>query len=97
MGPVAFGEKDEMIFLGKELGEQRNYSEKVAAEIDAEVSDFIKNAQITAQKVLKNRRVLLDKIAKALFEKETIEREEFEKIIKPGKVARVGKFKVKRV
>ncbi|MDO8558842.1 MAG: cell division protein FtsH, partial [bacterium] len=97
MGPVAFGEKDEMIFLGKEIGEQRNYSEKVAAEIDAEVSNFIKNAQITAQKVLKNRRALLDKIAKALFEKETIEREEFEKIIKPGKVARVGKFKVKRV
>ena len=97
MGPVAFGEKDEMIFLGKELGEQRNYSEKVAAEIDAEVSDFIKNAQATAQKILKKRRTLLDKIAKALFEKETIEREEFEKIIKPGKVAKVGKFKVKRV
>jgi len=104
LGPVAFGEKEEMIFLGKEIGEQRNYSEKVAAEIDEEVSCFIKNAQTAAQKLLKTKKSLLDKIAKALFEKETIEREEFEKIIKPVKktgkesgVAEAGKFKIKRV
>ena len=103
MGPIAFGEKEELIFLGKEIGEQRNYSEKVAAEIDAEVANFIKNAQNAAQKILKEKRNLLDKIANALFEKETIEREEFEKIIKPTKIKkpaktkRIGKFRVKTI
>ena len=82
LGPVAFGEKEELVFLGKELGEQRNYSEKVAAQIDAEVSRFIKDAESTAKKILKRKRKLLDKIAKTLIKKETIEREEFEKLIK---------------
>ena len=81
LGPVSFGEKEELIFLGKEIGEQRNYSEKVAAEIDEEVSKLIKEAQETAIRVLKNKRKFLDKTAKVLEEKETIEREEFEKII----------------
>ena len=102
LGPVAFGEKDEMIFLGRELGEQRNYSEEVAAKIDEEVFRFIKNAEAEAKRVLKKRRKLLDKVAKTLFEKETIEREEFEKLIKPrgGKKSqkiKIKKFKVKRV
>jgi cell division protease FtsH len=82
LGPVAFGEKEELVFLGKELGEQRNYSEKVAAKIDEEVSQFIKDAENSAKKVLKKKRKLLDKVAKTLFEKETIEREEFERLIK---------------
>ena len=101
LGPVSFGEKEGLVFLGKEIGEQRNYSEKVAAEIDQEVSNFIKNARAAAERVLKRKRVLLDKIAQALFEKETIEREEFEKIIKPTskktKQAGIKKFKVKRI
>ena len=81
LGPVAFGEKEELVFLGKEIGEQRNYSEKVAAQIDAEVSRLIKSAWMTAAKILKKKRKLLDKVAKTLAEKETIEREEFEKLI----------------
>ncbi|MBI2626235.1 MAG: ATP-dependent metallopeptidase FtsH/Yme1/Tma family protein [Candidatus Nealsonbacteria bacterium] len=104
LGPIAFGEKEELVFLGKELGEQRNYSEKIAAEIDEEVSKFIKDAQNAAQKTIKQKRAVLDKIGKALFEKETIEREEFEKLIKPGKktmkeskTVKAGKFKIKRV
>jgi len=52
LGPISFGEKEEMIFLGKELGEQRNYSEKVASQIDQEVASFIKDAENTAKKVL---------------------------------------------
>ncbi len=82
LGPVAFGEKEEFVFLGKEIGEQRNYSEKVAAKIDEEVFRFIKDAQHTAHKILKKKRKLLNKIAKTLVEKETIEREEFEKLMK---------------
>ncbi|MBI2042434.1 MAG: ATP-dependent zinc metalloprotease FtsH [Candidatus Nealsonbacteria bacterium] len=81
LGPIAFGEKEELVFLGKELGEQRNYSEQVAAKIDEEVASFIGDAQKRAQQVLKSKRKMLDKIAKALTEKETIEREEFEKLV----------------
>ena len=85
MGPVAFGEREELAFLGRELGEQRNYSEKVATQIDKEVEDFIKDAQKQAGKILIKKRNLLDKIAKTLIEKETIEKEEFEALIKSGK------------
>jgi cell division protease FtsH len=96
LGPIAFGEKEELVFLGKEIGEQRNYSEKVAAVIDEEVSRLIKNAQEKAQAVLKKKRRLLDKIAKTLAEKETIEREEYEKLVKPAKEEKVEKIQIKR-
>lgn len=95
MGPIAFGEKEEMVFLGKEIGEQRNYSEKVAAKIDEEVSFFIKNAAADAKKVLKKKRKLLEKTAKILAEKETIEREEFERLVGINKKG--GSFRVKKI
>jgi len=82
LGPISFGEKDELIFLGKEFGEQRNYSEKVATQIDKEVEKFIKNAEKQAAKILLKRKKLLEKIAKTLISKETIEKEEFEKLIR---------------
>ncbi|MBU3934573.1 ATP-dependent zinc metalloprotease FtsH [Patescibacteria group bacterium] len=84
LGPVSFGEKEELVFLGKEISEQRNYSEKVAALIDKEVDKFIKDAEKEANSILNRKKKLLNKIAKTLIEKETIEREEFEKIIKKG-------------
>jgi len=85
LGPVSFGEKGELVFLGKEITEQRNYSEQVATRIDKEVMKFIKNGQKTAKKILTKKKDILDKIAKVLVEKETIEREEFEKLIKSTK------------
>ena len=93
LGPVAFGEKEELVFLGKEIGEQRNYSETVATKIDEEVSQFIKNAQNTAKKILKKKRKLLNRIAETLTEKETIEREEFEKLVKSRKKPKKNKIK----
>jgi cell division protease FtsH len=81
LGPISFGEKEELVFLGKEISEQRNYSEKIAERIDQEVDIIIKGAQKQAQIVLIKHRNLLDKVGKALVEKETIEREEFEKLI----------------
>jgi cell division protease FtsH len=84
LGPVSFGEKEELVFLGKEISEQRNYSEEMAAKIDKEVSSFIDNAQKTAEKILKQKKPLLEKIAKVLIEKETIEKEEFESLMKGG-------------
>ncbi|MDP2864243.1 MAG: AAA family ATPase, partial [bacterium] len=82
LGPVSFGEKDELVFLGKEFGEQRNYSEEVAAQIDKEVAKFIKDAEQKSKKILTKNKKLLEKIAQTLIEKETIEREEFEELIK---------------
>ncbi|MBI2625343.1 MAG: ATP-dependent zinc metalloprotease FtsH [Candidatus Nealsonbacteria bacterium] len=84
LGPIAFGEKEELVFLGREIGEQRNYSEKIAAQIDKEVANIINKAMKTAIGVIGKKRRILDRIAKTLAEKETIEREEFEKIIKSG-------------
>ena len=81
LGPVVFGAKEELIFLGKEIGEQRNYSEQTAVLIDQEVARFIENAKKTAQKILAKRRRVLSNVAKELTEKETLEREEFEKIV----------------
>lgn len=81
LGPIAFGDKEELVFLGREISEQRNYSESVAAKIDKEVESIIKTAEKTAQKIVKKKKKLLQKIAKTLIEKETIERKEFEKLI----------------
>lgn len=85
LGPIAFGDKEELVFLGKEISEQRNYSEKVAEKIDEEVDIIIKTAQKSAEAILSKNKPLLDKVAKDLIEKETIEREEFEELIKNGK------------
>ncbi len=85
LGPISFGEKEETVFLGREISEQRNYSEKVATLIDKEVEKFIRQAEIQARQILMKKKVLLEKIAKTLIEKETIERKEFEELIKKGK------------
>lgn len=82
LGPISFGEREELVFLGKEISEQRNYSEKVAAQIDKEVEKFIKEAENQARKILSKKKQLLEKIARTLIEKETIEKEEFENLIK---------------
>lgn len=87
LGPISFGETEELIFLGKEITEQRNYSEKIAAQIDREVGKFVKNAQRQAKKILVKKKRSLDKIAKVLIEKETIEKQEFENLIKKERKA----------
>jgi cell division protease FtsH len=80
LGPLAFGKKDEMIFLGREISEQRNYSDEVAAKIDAEVREIIDRAYQRAKEALVKHRDVLDKLAALLIEKETIESEEFESL-----------------
>lgn len=86
LGPITFGKKESFVFLGKEISEQRNFSEEVAEKIDKEVERMIKEAERKTQKVLKEKRGLLDKIAKFLIKKETIERKEFEKLIKDYRI-----------
>ncbi len=98
LGPVVFGEKEELAFLGQEFSGQRNYSEEVATKIDKEVARFIEEAEKTASKILKKRGKTLEKIARTLIEKETIEREEFESLIKKGKkvITPLGKLSSKK-
>jgi cell division protease FtsH len=78
LGPLTFGKKEEMIFLGREISEQRNYSDEVAAKIDAEVREIIDRAYDRAKDALTAHRAVLDKLAEVLIEKETIEADEFE-------------------
>ena len=80
LGPITFGKKEELIFLGREEI-YRDYSERVAAKIDKEIENLIKDAEEIARKILIKRKGLLEKIAKRLIEKETIEKEEFEELI----------------
>ena len=80
LGLRTFGEKEELIFLGRELHEQRDYSEKTAEEIDSEISQMMENGAKVAKRIINEKREYLDKIANMLLDKETIEAEEFEKI-----------------
>src|SRR6266566_46113 len=80
LGPLTFGKKDEMIFLGREISEQRNYSDEVAAKIDEEVREIIDRAYDRAKEALTQQRAVLDRLAGLLVEKETIEGEEFESL-----------------
>lgn len=80
LGPRTFGSREELIFLGREISEQRDYSESMAKLIDEEVNRIISDAFKTAEKVLKEKNDLLEEIVRQLLEKETLEREAFEAI-----------------
>jgi len=95
LGPISFGEREELAFLGREFETGRNYSEKVATQIDKEVAKFIKDAETQAKKILTKKKNLLEKIAQTLIEKETIEREEFEKLIGKKEIEKGKSIKVK--
>ncbi|MGB9680906.1 MAG: cell division protein FtsH, partial [Minisyncoccia bacterium] len=82
LGPRTFGEREELIFLGREITEQRDYSEKTAQIIDEEVSKFVNLCYNKAKEIIEKKENYLHKIAKTLLEKETIEKEEFEKLFK---------------
>ena len=81
LGPRTFGEKEELVFLGRELGEHKNYSEEIAFQIDEEVQRIANNAHKRAQEVLSKHKKKLIEIAEYLIKKETIEGTELEKIL----------------
>lgn len=83
LGPMVYGQKEELIFLGREISEQRDYSESVAEEIDSEVRNLVAEAYGKAREILSNYREKLDAVAQRLLEIETISREEFEEIFPP--------------
>ena len=80
MGPMVYGQKEELIFLGREISEQRDYSDAVAQEIDGEVRGLIGQAYDRARSILIQYRDRLDAIARRLIEVETIDSAEFEKL-----------------
>jgi len=86
LGPQTFGETQELIFLGREISTEKNYSESMATEIDLEVKKVIDRGHKAAKKIISDHRDILDTLAKTLLEKETMEKEEFEKIIKSFKL-----------
>jgi len=81
LGPMTFGDTHEMVFLGRDIAEQRNYSEDVAGQIDKAVSQIMMTAYKRAGEVLESHRSKLDSIANKLIDQETIEQEEYEKIV----------------
>lgn len=90
MGPMVYGQKEELIFLGREISEQRDYSEAVAEQIDSEVRRLVNDAYQQARQILIEYRDKLDAVAQRLLEVETISREEFERIFPPPAPKRSG-------
>jgi cell division protease FtsH len=86
LGPRTFGRKEEMVFLGREISEQRNYSEKVAEEIDEEVRQIIDRAYHAAKKLIADHRDRLDTVVKSLLEEETIEGDALSAVLSGGDV-----------
>jgi cell division protease FtsH len=87
LGPITFGKSSEQqVFLGRDISRERNYSEEVAYAIDKEVRSFVEDAYKKTQELLKENLEKLHLIAQALLERETLEGEEVEQLIKEGKI-----------
>ncbi len=86
IGPVTFGHRQDQVFLGRDIARDKDYSEEVAAEIDKEVRAFIEDAYAATEKLLSDNIDKLHVIAKALIEKETLEEEEINQLVKYGHI-----------
>ena len=82
IGPISFGKTEELVFLGKEIATEKEYSEETAAKIDKEVAGILKKCYNRTKKLLKKNKDKLERITKELIKKETLEKEEFEKLMK---------------
>jgi len=84
MGPLAYGKKDEQVFLGKEIGHAKDYSETTAIAIDDEVKAFVMDGYNRARRILEDNTELLHSVAKLLLEKETIDGHEIDRLMEGG-------------
>jgi cell division protease FtsH len=91
LGPVIYGEKNREVFLGRDFGHVRNYSEEVASDIDREIKKFIDTAYEKTITIIKEHKELIDSIAKKLIEKENLNRSEFLQFF--GEVDKTDKYK----
>lgn len=89
LGPIAFGENSNEVFIGRDMGHTKNYSEKVAAEIDSEIHDLVNEGYNAAIKILKENIDKLHEVAKILMEKEKLSGEEFDAIMKGSLIPNV--------
>ena len=88
LGPISSIRNNELVFLGRDLGERASCSEDMSASIDKEIVKIVKTAEKKANDLIKKNKSLLEKITKVLIEKEMIEKDEFEKLL--GEKARVA-------
>ncbi len=92
-----FGQKDELVFLGRDLAEEKDYSEKTAEKIDKAITDLLNDSKKAAEKILTDYKDMLEMITDRLLDKETLEKEEFEKLFKdenikvPKKTKKISK------
>lgn len=86
IGPVTFGHRQDQVFLGRDIARDKDYSEEVAAEIDKEVRSFMEDAYAATEKLLSDNIDKLHVIATALMEKETLEEEEINQLVKYGHI-----------
>lgn len=86
IGPVTFGHRQDQVFLGRDIARDKDYSEEVAAEIDKEVRSFMEDAYAATEKLLSDNIDKLHVIAKVLMEKETLEEEEINQLVKYGHI-----------
>ncbi|HXA43385.1 MAG TPA: cell division protein FtsH, partial [Candidatus Solibacter sp.] len=90
LGPRAFGQREEMVFLGRDLGEQRNYSEEMAGEIDEEIHAIVDAGYKKAKEILTRRKADMIKLAEYLKEVETIDGDDLDKILRGEEVIPSG-------
>ncbi|MBW1634940.1 MAG: cell division protein FtsH, partial [Deltaproteobacteria bacterium] len=93
LGPLAYGKKDEQIFLGKEIGQSRDFSEETARQIDQAVRKIVTSAIKTVTSLLEENRDILTRLAEDLLEKETLELSDVEELIEE---LRPGKYQFKK-
>jgi cell division protease FtsH len=93
LGPLAYGKKNEQIFLGRELSQSRDYSDSIALTIDKEVKELVTTAYDRAIKLLEDNRAKLDLLAHALLEYETLDKDEISTLLETGEVSSALKKK----
>ena len=93
IGPITLGRKEHQIFLGRDISQERDYSEEIANKIDKEVTKIIENAYSRAKDILTKNKGKLKKIARNLIERETLEGKELDDLLNGIKLANLTKFK----
>ncbi|PJA20387.1 MAG: cell division protein FtsH, partial [Deltaproteobacteria bacterium CG_4_10_14_0_2_um_filter_43_8] len=87
LGPLAFGKKEEQVFLGKEMGHQKNYSDTTAQVIDEEVHSIVRDGYDKAFKILTDNKKQLEDLAIALLEHESLDADQIDRVVKGEKLA----------
>jgi len=87
LGPIVYGKTEELVFLGREIATEKNYSERVASQIDDEVRHVIERALAVAKRIVSSKKRVLKAIADTLIKKETLEQDEFYALVKKHRLA----------